>query len=133
VGTFTLYAEFSMGWLAAIVGIAGIALTFLSGMPAMVRTRFSTPTIGREWMVGEMGTALDDIDPSGTVTIREVPWRAYTNRATPVGSGEIVRVVGIDGLLLEVEPETGGARDYREMRRPRGEARPETNGHSPTG
>jgi len=23
----------------------------------MVRTRFSTPTIGREWMFGEVGTA----------------------------------------------------------------------------
>jgi len=25
-----------------------------------------------------------------------------------------VRVVGIEGLVLEVEPEEGGARDYRE-------------------
>jgi len=27
-------------------------------------------------------------------------------------------VVEVDGLVLEVEPETGAARDYREPRRP---------------
>ena len=37
------------------------------GMPAMVRTRFATPTIGREWMIGEMGTAVVDVDPDGVV------------------------------------------------------------------
>ena len=30
--------------------------------------------------------------------------------------GEPIRVVAIDGLVLEVEPEEGGAIDYREMR-----------------
>jgi membrane-bound serine protease (ClpP class) len=38
-------------------------------------------------------------------------WRARTNRATPIEVGDPVRVVAIDGLLLEVEPEEGGARD----------------------
>ncbi|MEY3617718.1 MAG: hypothetical protein RL726_416, partial [Actinomycetota bacterium] len=28
--------------------------------------------------------------------------------------GEVARVVAIDGVVLEVEPEAGGARDYRE-------------------
>ena len=32
----------------------------------MIRTRFATPTIGREWMVGEIGTATDQIGPNGT-------------------------------------------------------------------
>ena len=41
-------------------------------------------------------------------------WRAYTNRATPIEELDRVRVVGIEGLVLEVEPEEGGARDYRE-------------------
>jgi membrane-bound serine protease (ClpP class) len=82
-------------------------------MPAMVRARFSTPTIGRQSMIGEMGTALAAIEPEGTVEVRGAPWRARTNRATPIASGANVRVVAIDGLLLEVEPETGGARDAR--------------------
>jgi membrane-bound serine protease (ClpP class) len=80
----------------------------------MVRTRFSTPTIGREWMVGELGRAVGDVDPDGTVLIREALWRARVNRATPVPAGETVRVVALDGPVLEVEPEEGGARDYRD-------------------
>ena len=46
---------------------SGIMLAMLAGMPAMVRTRFSTPTIGREWMVGEEGEAGTDVAPDGVV------------------------------------------------------------------
>jgi membrane-bound serine protease (ClpP class) len=70
-------------------------------------------------MIGEMGEAVADVKPDGVVRIREALWRARTNRATPIASGDRVRVVGIDGLLLEVEPEEGGARDYREAARER--------------
>jgi membrane-bound serine protease (ClpP class) len=83
-------------------------------MPSMVRTRFSTPTIGRRWMIGEMGDAVTAVDPQGTIRIRDAVWRATTNRATPVQPGERVRVVGIDRLVLEVEPEVGAAKDYRD-------------------
>ena len=80
----------------------------------MVRTRFSTPTIGREWMIGEMGRAVSDVNPDGVVMVRGAQWRAYTNRATPIDQLDAIRVVGIEGLVLEVEPEEGAARDYRE-------------------
>lgn len=116
VGTFLLYDGVSLSWITMLVAFVAVALAFLSGMPTMVRTRFSTPTIGREWMIGELGLALSDVNPEGTVSIRSAPWRAQTNRATPVVAGDRVKVVGIDGLLLEVEPEEGGARDHRERR-----------------
>ncbi|MCX7619635.1 MAG: hypothetical protein N2037_02180 [Acidimicrobiales bacterium] len=114
LGSLLLYDGLSMSWLTVAVGIVGVLLTFLSGMPAMVRTRFSTPTIGRDWMIGELGRAVTDVNPDGVVQIREAMWRATTNRATPIEQLDRVRVVGIDGLVLEVEPEEGGARDYRE-------------------
>ncbi|MGZ4703998.1 MAG: NfeD family protein [Acidimicrobiales bacterium] len=113
-GSLTLYDGVSMSWVTLVVGIVGVGLTFFTAMPAMVRTRFSTPTIGREWMIGEMGRAVTDISPDGTVQVRDALWRAYTNRATPIGELDRVRVVGIEGLVLEVEPEEGAARDYRE-------------------
>jgi membrane-bound serine protease (ClpP class) len=100
-----------VSWLALAVGLVGTPLFMVAGMPAMVRARFSTPTIGRQSMIGEMGTALATVSPEGTVEVRGAPWRARTNRATPIAAGDPVRVTGIDGLLLEVEPETGGARD----------------------
>jgi membrane-bound serine protease (ClpP class) len=113
-GSLTLYDGVSMSWVTLLVGIVGVGLTFFTAMPAMVRTRFSTPTIGREWMIGEMGRAVSEISPDGTVQVRDALWRAYTNRATPIAELDRVRVVGIEGLVLEVEPEEGGARDYRE-------------------
>lgn len=114
VGSFTIYDGYSLSWVTLGVAFIGVLLTFLAGMPSMVRTRFSTPTIGREWMVGELGRAVTDVNPDGVVQIRDALWRASTNRATPIDELDRVRVVGIDGLVLEVEPEEGGARDYRD-------------------
>ncbi len=114
IGSLTLYHGVSISWITLAVGVIGVALTFFTAMPAMVRTRFSTPTIGREWMIGEMGRAVTAINPDGTVQVREGLWRAYTNRATPIDELDRVRVIGIEGLVLEVEPEEGAARDYRE-------------------
>jgi membrane-bound serine protease (ClpP class) len=83
-------------------------------MTAMVRSRFSTPTIGREELIGELGSAEVGIDPDGVVRVRDALWRARTNRATPIERGDRVRVVSVRGITLEVEPESGGARDYRD-------------------
>lgn len=104
-------------WLSLLVGISGVMLTFIVGMPSMVRTRFATPTVGREWMIGAEGTAVTAIDPEGTVQVGEGQWHARTNRATPLEVGEALRVAAIDGVTLEVEPLEGAARDYREMRK----------------
>ena len=116
IGTLLLYDRVSMSWVTMVAGIIGILLYAYTGMPSMVRTRFSTPTIGRKWMIGEIGEALTDISPEGTVQIRDASWQAITNRATPVSKGGSVRVVGIDRLVLEIEPEEGGAKDYRERK-----------------
>ena len=112
-GSVLLYDGVDRPWLAIVAGVVGMLLGMIAGMPAMVRSRFSTPTIGRESMVGELGEATADVRPEGVVRVREALWRARTNRATPIAAGDTVRVVGIDGLLLEVEPEEGGAKDYR--------------------
>ena len=103
-------------WLTLTVGIVGIALTFVVGMPSMVRTRFGTPTIGRDGLVGATGTAVGAIDPVGVALVDGAQWRARTNRATPLADLAELRVVAIDGVTLEVEPLEGGARDYREKR-----------------
>ncbi|NNE10775.1 MAG: hypothetical protein HKN41_00850, partial [Ilumatobacter sp.] len=84
-------------WLTLLAGIGGIVLTFTVGMPSMTRTRFATPTIGREWMIGADGVAVTAIDPDGTVRVGEGEWRARTNRATPIEAGEALRVAAIDG------------------------------------
>lgn len=108
--------DLRLGWFTLFVTVAGVMLTFIVGMPSMVRTRFATPTIGREWMIGSTGVAVDAISPDGVAQVGESKWRARTNRATPIAAGAELRVVAIDGVTLEVEPAEGGARDYRERR-----------------
>jgi membrane-bound serine protease (ClpP class) len=121
VGSWYLFepvpgASMRPSWIALLAGIGGVMLAFIVGMPSMVRTRFATPTIGREWMIGQEGTVVEDVDPDGVVAIGEGKWRARTNRATPVVAGQPVRVAAIDGITLEVEPLEGAARDYRDKR-----------------
>jgi membrane-bound serine protease (ClpP class) len=111
-------------WEIVLVG-GGTLLFFVAALPAFVRARYSTPTVGREGLVGELGEAEVTVDPTGVVVIRGSRWRARANRATPIPAGSRVRVVAVEGLVLEVEPETGGARDHRDRarrRRRRGEA-----------
>jgi membrane-bound serine protease (ClpP class) len=103
-------------WITLLAGVGGMVLAFVVGMPSMVRTRFATPTIGREWMIGEIGNVVEAVDPDGVVSVGDARWRARTNRATPVSAGQPVRVVAIDGVTLEVEPLEGAARDHRERR-----------------
>jgi membrane-bound serine protease (ClpP class) len=121
VGAWFLYEpipgnDLRLSWFTLLVVISGVLLTFIVGMPSMVRTRFATPTIGREWMIGSAGTAVGAISPEGVAQVGEAKWRARTNRATPMAAGDELRVIAIDGVTLEVEPATGGARDYRERR-----------------
>ena len=113
-GSVTLYGGSSRldpAWWSIVIVCGTTAVFMLGGMTAMIRSRFATPTVGRQGLVGEMGTAEVDVAPDGVVRLREARWRARTNRATPIHAGDAVRVVSIDGLVLEVEPETGGARE----------------------
>ena len=103
VGTLWLFDGPTLSWITVLAVFVSLAVAVLAGMPAMVRTRFSTPTIGREWMVGESGEAVTAVDPDGTVRVQDALWRARTNRATPLAAGEAVVVAGLDGLVLEVE------------------------------
>ena len=105
VGSVLLYDDpVSLGWLPLVGGVVGVVLLMLAGLPATVRSRFSTPAIGRESMIGEVGEAVADVAPEGVVKVREALWPARTNRATPLAPGDAVVVVGIDGARLEVAP-----------------------------
>ena len=121
VSSFTLFRSIDgvglrPGWLTLVVCIGGIALTYVVGMPSMTRTRFATPTIGRDNLVGRLGAASGPIDPEGIAVVNGARWRARVNRSTPLKDAEQLRVAAIDGITLIVEPIEGAARDYREMR-----------------
>ena len=90
-------------WWPVVLVVLGAALLFGFAMTTVVRARFSTATIGREHLVGRSGTAETALDPDGVVVLGEARWRARAPRAAGIGPGDPVRVVGVDGIVLDVE------------------------------
>lgn len=119
VGSLTLFGQHSMSWIPLLVGLVSVGVFVLSGMPALVRTRYGTATVGREWLIGADGNAVTDVNPDGTVEVHGALWRGRVNRLTPLRAGEPLRVSGLSGVVLEVEPLDRAAVDYRELRQKR--------------
>jgi membrane-bound ClpP family serine protease len=59
------------------------------------------PKIGIEALMGKTGTAYTDINPKGIVQMDNEMWNAEAQQK--IQKGEPVRVLGVDGLFLEVE------------------------------
>ena len=89
-------------WWLVLPSVAGVLFFFLLAMPTVQRARLSTETIGRETLIGEMGTALVDFDPDGLVEVRGARWRGTAHRESGIGGGDPIEVTGVDGLYLEV-------------------------------
>ena len=91
-------------WPVALVVLAAM-LWFGVALTTVVRSRFSTVTIGREHLVGRTGRAESALDPEGVVVVDGARWRARARRAARIAAGDRVVVAGVDGVVLDVEPE----------------------------
>jgi membrane-bound ClpP family serine protease len=56
-----------------------------------------------------VGEAREEIAPEGLVFVAGALWRATAT--TPIHAGSTVRVVGRNGLQLQVAPENGQAKE----------------------
>lgn len=90
-------------WYLVLPSVLAVLFFFLIAMPTVSRARLSTETIGRESLIGSNGTASSDFDPDGTVEVGGARWRATAHREAGIGAGDVVEVVGVDGLYLEVD------------------------------
>ncbi|MDQ6802680.1 MAG: nodulation protein NfeD [Acidobacteriota bacterium] len=79
----------------------GLITVFL--MTLVMRARRTRVTTGREGMIGEIGVARTQLEPSGKVFVHGELWNAVAR--TTVAPGARVRVSAVDGLQLIVEPE----------------------------
>lgn len=96
-----------VAWFALLAVLVLTLLFVLRAMPTMVRARFSTSAISRRFLVGEAGVAAGAVGPAGTVRLRNGLWPARAKRGGPIGAGDPVKAVAIDGLVVEVEPAAG--------------------------
>lgn len=99
-------------WLAAAM-TAGVGGFFLLGVAAALRARRAPLAVGRETVIGKVGTVRRALDPAGIVHIEGEDWSAVAAGGSAVPAGATVRVLRAEGLTLEVETlgqnETGGS------------------------
>jgi membrane-bound serine protease (ClpP class) len=94
-------------WWVIVLVVAVLAGFFLFGVSTVARTRFATQTIGRQHLVGRDGIAEGPIAPEGYVSVAGARWRARAARAAGIAAGDSVRVIAVDGIVLEVAPDEG--------------------------
>jgi membrane-bound serine protease (ClpP class) len=100
-GFVLLYQGVATPWLATVGGIVAVVAFMVLGMPPMTRTRFSTPSIARGWLVDRTGVAEVALAPDGVVRIGEARWAGRCEDGS-IEAGAAVRVVGVDGVVLRV-------------------------------
>jgi membrane-bound serine protease (ClpP class) len=93
--------EIPLALIAGVaVGSAGF-LIFVLGM--MIKSRRRAVVSGREQMIGARGEALDDFEREGWARVLGEQWKVRVPGA--VRRGQKLRVIGMQGLVLDVEPE----------------------------
>jgi membrane-bound serine protease (ClpP class) len=90
-------------WLVLVATAATVVFIWYS-LTTVVRGRFATPTIGREELIGMRCLVVETLDPFGVVAVDGARWQATADRGIEIGAGAAVEIVGVTGLLLEVDP-----------------------------
>lgn len=80
------------------------ALLFVFAIGMAIKARHRPVVSGIEQIIGSEAVALADFDQRGAVSVHSEIWTATTR--APVHKGETVRITGLNGLVLEVEPVT---------------------------
>jgi len=98
--------------LPLIIGLAIVSALFvLMVVRFAVKARRRKVVSGREELVGSRGEVMMDFAQRGWARVHGETWQVKST--APLAKGQSVRVTGIDGLVLEVEPDampsTGGS------------------------
>ena len=93
---------YTIAWpLIAAVAVVS-ALFFFAVVAMALKARKRDVVSGREEMIGAIGEALENFKETGRVRVHSEEWQAQSNVA--LKRGQKVKVVALDGLLLQVEP-----------------------------
>ena len=93
-----------LGLIVPISVLSAVTVFFVVTMALRARRR---PVVsGREELVGAMGEVLEDFSGEGWARVHSETWRISS--ATPLKAKQRVRVTGVRGLVLAVEPKVDG-------------------------
>jgi membrane-bound serine protease (ClpP class) len=83
-------------------GIATAAF-FMTIVTFAIRAQMRKPEVGREAMIGREGMTRGALSPSGMVHVAGELWSAVSKSGEGIPADTRIRVVGVNGLRLEVE------------------------------
>jgi membrane-bound serine protease (ClpP class) len=92
-------ATFTLASILMFVVIVGMALG----------ARKRPVVSGMEQLVGGIATVIEDFDQQGRVRIQSESWNAVCDQ--PLSRQQQVKVIGIDGLVLKVQPLSGSTQE----------------------
>ncbi len=91
---------------AVIIAVTGtVAAVFLVLVYLVARSHARRPATGKEALIGARAIVRRALEPEGMVFVEGELWRARS-LSGPIPAGQTVRVVGLEGLVLLVEPLT---------------------------
>jgi membrane-bound serine protease (ClpP class) len=88
--------------IPALILTAGF---FIFAVTMALRAQRRRTVTGREGMIGEVAKVVEKIAPEGKVFLKGEVWEATS--ASIIAEGEKVRVVSVEGLVLNVVPNEG--------------------------
>jgi len=97
-------------WMVLLAVVASVTFIWYA-LTAVVRGRFATPTVGREDMLGRRCLTVTALEPEGIILIDGERWLATADRGVEIHAGVPAEIVGLTGLVLEVDPITTRGRE----------------------
>jgi membrane-bound serine protease (ClpP class) len=95
-----------VSWAVIVPVAIFTTLFFVTVVSAAVRARRIPKSTGRDWLIGQEGVVTSDLTPTGVVQLGGERWSAKSTGG-PLPVGMKVRVIGVDGLTLQVEQVMG--------------------------
>ena len=94
---------------ALIAGLTAASVAFLLLVVGFVLRGRSRPVVsGREELIGIAGVVLEDCEREGWARVHSETWRVRSSG--PLKGGQRVRVTAMDGLVLEVVPDSSNGK-----------------------
>lgn len=107
---FQPFARVALPVILTVSITFGVIMVLIVWGAVRSRRVVATPgTSGAPFVLGSLGSVRSPLEPVGSVYVAGEEWTARTAQGTRLGRGVPVRVVGLDGLTLVVEPEASSS------------------------
>ena len=105
IGSIILFEQEGTGYAVSLPLIFALSFMtagfFLFVIGAAIKARERPVVSGREEMLHAVGEVLDDFEHSGRIRVHGEIWQAES--VSPLKQGDRVKVVAVDGLVLQVQ------------------------------